>query len=81
MHETCLIIINDPGMRPGPESHLFQRPHSNFDSCPPSLYPYHWYSDIHGAVITSENGGDKAMYTIHGNQGVPNPRMLSVVPI
>ena len=20
MHETCLIIIHDPGMRPGPES-------------------------------------------------------------
>ena len=22
MHETCLIIIHDPGMRPGPESDL-----------------------------------------------------------
>ena len=34
---------------------------------PPSLYPFQWYIDIHGAVIISENGVDKALYIKHSN--------------
>ena len=41
MHETCLIIINDPGMRPGPEA-LFEHPVSiglnGTETCVPSFF-------------------------------------------
>ena len=41
MHETCLIIIHDPGMRPGPEA-LFEHPASiglnGTETCVPSFF-------------------------------------------